>query len=168
MPKEHSIVDGAKVKYKGVFDLELLYKKLREWFLNKGYSDTCEGGEEKYSEKIKPNGKQMEIIWKTGKEVEGGYFKLNISLVFFINGLNEVEVDKDGKKIKLNNGEIEISFNALLIENANNSWDEHSLMYKIYHKLKLQNNLEEAKIDLYKDTLKIIDEAKSFLNLYKF
>src|SRR3989338_3885164 len=151
MPKEESIISGAKVKYKGTFDLEILYSKIREWFMDQGYSDPCENGEKKYSERIKPNGKTLEILWEASKEGENGYFKLDLNVTFFINSLNEVEVEKDGRKLKLHNCGIEVEFNSKFTENANNSWDENSFIFRIYRELGLKDRAEEFKIDLYND-----------------
>src|SRR3989338_1054980 len=88
MPKEDAIIRGAKIKYKGTFDFNLLYRKLREWLIREKYSDSCESGEKKYSERIKPSGKQIEVVWSTSKGEEGGYFSLiNHSLSFLYNKL---------------------------------------------------------------------------------
>ena len=168
MPKEDSIIVDSKVKYKGTFDLKLLYKKIREWLLREGYSDPCEGGEKKYSERVKPGGKQIEFVWEAKKGEEAGYFDLNIKLSFFLNALNEVEIEKDGKKIKLDNGEIEVVFNSALVRNANDKWDEGGFMFKIYERYIIGDKIEHFKIELYKDSNKLIDEVKNFFSLYRF
>lgn len=166
MPKEDSILD-TKIKYRGVFDLEVLYLKLRDWLMREGYADPCEFGEKKYSEKIKPNGKQVEIVWETSKSEEGDYFKIVMKLSFYVVGLSEVEVERDGKNIKLDKAEVEIKFSSSLVRNANESWDENSLFYKIYEKYILGNSkIDEFRIATYKDTTDLVDEAKNFLNLY--
>lgn len=169
MVKEESIIRDSKVKYKGNFDLKLIYKKLREWLMREGYSDPCEGGEKKYGERVKPKGKQVEIVWEATKKEEAGYFIRSIKLSFFINELVEVEVEKDGRKIKLDSGEIEIGFNSSLLRNAGSpAWDEHSLMFRFYERFIIADKIEAFKIEVYKDTNKLMDEVKNFLNLYKF
>src|SRR3989344_4874296 len=149
MPKEESIITGAKVKFKGVFELEIVYQKLRQWIVDEEYTDPCVGGEIKYAEKIKPNGKQLEIV-------------------YLILGLTEVEVEVEGQKVNKHKAEIEMHFNSSIIENANKSWDENTLMYKIYRKMVLFDNIEQAKIDSYKDTMNVMDEVKNLLNLHRF
>lgn len=168
MPKEDSIIKDSKVKYKGIIDLKLIYKKLREWLMREGYSDPCNEGEKKYSERIKPTGKQMEIVWESKKKEEVGYFTLQIKIEFFINNLNEVEVEKDGRKIKLDSGEFEVKFSSNLIRNADGKWDEDSFMFKIYERFIIKDKIDQFKIVLYKDTNKLIDEVKNFFNLYRF
>ena len=168
MPKEDSIIRDAKIKYKGIFDFKLLYKNLRDWLMAEGYSDPCEGGEKKYCEKIKPAGKQIEVVWKSSKSEEVGYFNLKLDVNFFINALNEVEVERDGKKIKLDNCEIEMAFSSSLERNASKIWDENGLMFKIYEKYIIPYKIEQFKIELYKDTNNLMDEVKNFFNIYRF
>ena len=169
MVKEDSIISDVKIKFKGNFDLKLLYKKLREWLKREGYSDPCEGGgEKKYSERVKPEGKQLEILWGTKKGAEAGYFSQEIDISFFLNGLKEVEVDNDGKKLKLESCEIEMKFNSKLVRNASKQWEEHSMMFKLYERFVVKYKIDEHKIQVYKDTNKLIDEVKSFFSLYRF
>lgn len=170
MPKEDSIIKGAKIKYKGNFDFKLFYKKIREWLMREKYSDPCEEGEKKYSEKIKPSGKTIEVVWSSSKKEEADYFSLQIDIKFFINNLNEVEVEKESKKMKLDSGEIEVWIDSKLVRNAakKNAWNENGLMFKIYERYIIKDKIEQFKIELYKDTNKIMDETKNFFNLYKF
>lgn len=168
MPKEDVIISGSKIKFKGTFDLSIFYDKLRFWIMEEGYSNPCQAGERKYAEKIKPNGKQLEILWETSQGFESDYFKIVIKIGIFVVGLNEVEVDKAGKKIKLDNGEIEITFNTSLIRNADDSWNENSLMFRLYERYIIRDKIEEHKIMAYKTTNDLVDEVKNFFNLYRF
>ena len=93
------------------------------------------------------------------KKEEVGYFSLNIDIKFFVNNLNEVEVDRDGKKLKLDNCDIEIEFNSKLVRNDSGDWDENGLMFKIYERYIIKDKIEQFKIELYKDTTKLMDEV---------
>lgn len=168
MPKEDVIISGSKIKFKGSFDLAIFYDKLRGWIMREEYSDPCQVGEKKYAEKMKPNGKQVEILWETSSDFEAGYFKILMKIGIFVVGLNEVEVDKNGKKIKLDNGEIEVTFNSSLIRNAEEDWDEGGLMFRLYERYIIRDKIEEHKIKAYKDTNILVDEVKNFFNLYRF
>ena len=167
MSKEDVIIKGVTVKYKGSFDLSLLYKNLNEWLVREKFSDTIQEGEKKYAEKIKPDGKQIEILWETSRNLEAGYFKIVIGISFFLNGINEVELEREGKRIKLENGEIELNFVSKIIRNADNKWKENSLIFNLYEKHIIKDKIESVKIECYRDTNKLIDEAKNFFNLYK-
>lgn len=165
MPKEDTVID-TKITYKGVFDFELLYLKLREWLLREGYSDPVQDGEKKYAEKVKPFGKIMEIVWESSKEEEKGYFKNLIKISFYGMGINEAEVEREGKVLKLDRGEVQIKFSSGLVRNAKGDWDESSMMFRIYERHIIKDKIEHFKIECYKDTNDLIEEAKNFLNLY--
>ncbi len=165
MPKEENIFRDSKVKYRGIFDVSLLYKKLREWYMREGYDDPKEI---KYVEKIKPEGKQIEIAWETDKIEEAGYFKLVQEIKFYVTRLSEIDVERDGQKIKLDKCDIELAFSSKVVANADEKWKEYSFMFKMYERYIIKYRLEELKIDVYKDTSKIMEEVKNFLNLYKF
>lgn len=167
MTKEDTIID-TKVKYKGVFDLELLYIKLREWLLREDFSDPVKAGEKKYSEKVKPFGKLLEIVWESSKDEESGYFKTVIKISFYVTGLNEVEVERNGKTIKLDKGEIDIKITSNLKRNAKNDWNENSLFFKVYERYIIKDKIEDHKIKCYKDTTDLVEETKNFLNMYSF
>ncbi len=165
MPKEETLYSDAKVKYNGIFDLSLLYKRLRGWYMNSGYG---EPKEIKYAEKVKPDGKQLEIVWEASKKEEADYFELWQGVKFYVTRLNEVEVDKDGQKLKLDKCNIELTFSSKIIMNANKKWDESSLMFRLYERFIIKYRVEELKIDAFRDTTKMMDEVKNFLNLYRF
>ena len=89
--KEEAIIRDAKIKFRGVIDIEVLYKQLREWYINAFYPEPTET---KYAEKVKPEGKQIEIVWETKRDEEAGYFKIIQEVRFYVTKLTEVEVDK--------------------------------------------------------------------------
>jgi len=166
MPKEEVIIKDAKIKYRGTFDLALLYKSLTMWYGNSSYGASLK--EIKYVEKVRPDGKQIEIVWELNKAEESGYFKIEQGIKFYITKLNEAEVEKDGQRIKLDKCDLELTFGSKVIINANKSWNENSFIFKIYERYFIGYRVEEIKIAAYKDTNKIMDEVKNFLNLYRF
>jgi len=165
MSKESVIFSGSKLGYKGLFDLSLIYKKLRLWLIDEGYNDP---NEIKYVEMVKPEGKIIEFIWETSKTEENNYFKIKQKIKFNIIGLQEVEVEQEGKKIKLNNAEIEVSFDSSLVSNSDNSWQDENLMHRLYQRFIIPDKIEHYKIEAYKNTTSIMDEIKNYFNLYKF
>ena len=165
MPKEDTIFDGTKIKYSGNFDYKEIYKKLYTWITQQGYSKPYE---EKYWEKVKPDGKLVEFVWNT-ENIKEDYFKFKITIQFTFDGLKEAEAEYKGKKIKLDNGRTEIKFSAKLERNFNRKWkNENGLMFQLYEKYIIPDKIEEAKIDLYQDTNKLIEETKNYFNLFKF
>ncbi len=167
MAKEDGIFNDSKIKYKGIADLSLFYNKLREWLMDLKYSDPKDT-EIKYSEKIKPSGKTIEVLWEVSKSEQAEYFKIKIGIKMYLVNINEAETEINGRKIKLDNGDFEIKLSSSLIRNANNKWDENSMMFKIYERYIIPRMIEHYKIETYKDSVKIMDEIKNFFNLYRF
>lgn len=169
MKKEFTIIDSAKVKWKGNFDLKLLYNKLKDWLVIEGYG---EPKEELYAERIKPTGaKTIEVSWSASKKEED-YFELSIKITFYAVDMEEIEITNDeGKKLKLNKGEVEIKFSSVLtldIGERFGSGPNIPVQQKLYEKHMISDNIEKQKIDLYEKTMDIIDQTKNFLNLYRF
>ncbi len=156
------VYPSGKFKWKGTVDLKLLYVKIHDWLAEEEYSIS----EKSYGERIKPFGKQIEIIWEATKN-EGSYFRKNISLEFFGIGFNDVEVERDGKSLKLQKGELEIGFKAEIVLNASDDWRKGA-MHTLYAKYLINEQIDEEMIALYTDTHDLIAELKTFLALYHF
>ncbi|MBU2406982.1 MAG: hypothetical protein KKA26_03270, partial [Nanoarchaeota archaeon] len=136
------VVKSLKVVYKGFFDMSELYKEVKSWLDNKGYGDENEDfKEETYVERLKGESKQIEVKWICEKEASD-YSKNQITITFFAVGLSEAEADWKGKKIKTNQGEIEINLSSNLITNASGKWDPNSLMKKMYEKLVVKDRIQ--------------------------
>jgi hypothetical protein len=163
--KEEGIVPGTKVKWKGAFDFDLLYRKMKDWLQVESWSDVKES---LYVERVKPDGKQIEIIWDTTKNEEEDYFGYKLNIVFRGTRLNPVETVKDGKKLKLMQGTIEITFKATLIHDVDDKFKDSPKKGQFYEKYFMSDNIDKNQIELYDKTLDLIDMVKDFLSLYSF
>lgn len=113
------IPSDVRIKFKDVFDLKSFYKALRQWVKEYQWGDYESKGkgeayERLYREVVYQDGsKYMEIRWRLFKPAPATpyinyYFDIDYKLV----GLKTKEVVKDGQKLKLDSGEIELKFNA--------------------------------------------------------
>jgi len=165
MTEQITIMPKSKIVYKGIFDLEKMYLKLIEWLEIEGFSTPHE---KVYVERIKPNGKALEIIWESNLK-KGDYFKYQLEITFHGIGVKDAEIDKpEGGKLALDNGEIQVIFKADLILNAKGDYEDNSVWNSLYKRYFIKKEIEEAKIELYKTSMDLIEETKNFLNLYKF
>jgi hypothetical protein len=164
MKKEDSVVSGTKVKWKGAFDFARLYNKLKDWLGVEGYGAP---NETLYVERVKPDGKQIEIVWNASK-TEEDYYGYRLDIVFRGTNLNEVEVNQGGKKMKLLKGTIEITFKSKIIYDVNGMYKDRPLWGKVYHKYFMVDNTNKNQIELYDKTLDLVGAAKDFLSLYQF
>ena len=163
MPESDIIYKDAQLKLKGIYDLKLMYKKIYEWLQDEGF----EIKEKYYVERIKPFGKIIEFEWEC-QQSEGEYFKYQINLKCFVIGANQIEVEKDNEKLKLTKSELELTFNAKLIRNANNKWADDSFIKKLYEEYFIKDEIEHQKIEVYKEVHDLMAEIKNFINLYHF
>ncbi len=102
--------DPVIVRYTGVFDFEGLYRMMHAWLINKRF----EFHENRYKDKVfTPFGNELEIEWYAEKKVTE-YIKEYIDIKFHLWDFSEVEVIKDGKKIKMTKSRMEIKLDAKL------------------------------------------------------
>ena len=151
-----------KLKWKGVYDLKALYSNLKEWLEVEDFK----WSEKNYVEKIKPKGKQVEINWE-GVRAKDDYYTHIIKLTFFGISVEPHEMEKDGKMVKVNKGELELHFEAYIIRNPKDKWREGSLIKFLYDRYVMYDIYEENKIKLYSDVTSLIDEAKLLLTMYR-
>ena len=161
MTEKEIVAKGLKLKWTGVFDLNELYRKIKFWLEWKGYGNEKDL-EKLYVERIKPGGKQLEIRWEGVNEVSTNV-KAVIEITFFVTGLQDVEVQKAGKTVKLKKGDIEMRFNAYLLLDI-----PSGILGKVYKRFVLKKELDGYKIDLYDDLYDLHDEIRGYLTLQRF
>ena len=116
---EKDTIVKEKIKYVGLGDLDETYKFARDWFWKEEYNLV----EDSYSEKIKSTGKEIEIEWTAAKELTD-YFKATLKIKWRILAMTDVEVEKDGKKKKMNKfGEFGMEFKGILEKDYSSKWE---------------------------------------------
>jgi len=151
----------GKIKQSGIFDFKSLYRYAYDWLCNEGYDVT----EKVYTEKFKPNGKEVEIEWEARKKISD-YFRFDLKAKWRILGLVDQEVEKDGKKLKWSKGDFEIKINGILIKDYEGKW-EGSPMYKffreIYNKYIIPGRIEQYEDKIFGEVDEFTAQIKSFL-----
>lgn len=98
------------IRMKGVFDYDGMYKMMHAWLISKRFMFH----ENKYKDKVStPFGNEIEISWLAEKKVTE-FIKEVIKVEFHLWDCSEVEVIKDGKKLKMAKARMEIKFFASL------------------------------------------------------
>lgn len=161
MAEHEFLTKGAKIKWSGIFDMNNVYNKLKQWFDSKGY----EFKETQYMERIKSGGKQLEINWRAKKKASD-YFLYDIEVDFLILGLNNVEIEHEGRKITMNKGDIEARFTASLVKDFQDKWKDKQIRKNIYEKFIVKDRIKGYKDDVYDDVYNLMSELKTLLQLY--
>jgi len=154
---------GRKVRHVGIFDFKETYRTAYSWFVDNGYDLI----EQNYTEKITAKGKEIEILWVAYKKVSD-YFRFNIKTGWRILGMNDVEVEQDGKKIKLDKGDIEIKFNGTLEKDYEGRWEDTAFLKflrGVYDKYIVRARISDYEGKLFGEVDEVLGQMRAFLAL---
>lgn len=166
MPEETLVAGPSKVKYNGVFSLSDFYRLLYDLFVSQGYVVE----ETKYKEKNESIGKQIEISWE-GEKLVDDYTKFVIKVTVFMIGINKVKVQKDGVEAKMNKGDVEISFKAILTTDYDSRWESSPVLKflkGVYDTYLYRSTFDSWRKQIYEEMYSIQNEMKAFFNLSRF
>ncbi len=161
---EREQVIKEKVEHTGIFDFSGFYFFAYTWFRDEQYDGV---DEQKYSEKVIGNSKDIDIEWKAFKTLSD-YFKVEHMLVFEIRGMSDVEVEIDGKKKKMNKGKISLEIKTTLIRDPESKWDRSPtlrFMRDVYNKYVIPGRVTSIKELARSHTMKFKEELKAYLEL---
>jgi len=172
------------VKYVDVYSLKNLYIAMHELLLEEGWQG-FEGQEEDlmshsdietlYSENafqraIHTGGKEYWIWWRARKHHLGrrsDYFLNVLDLDWHCTRIQEIEVVQQGKKIKVQKGELEMFFRARIISDIGYKWENNRFLKHvkpIYEHRLMHGYLEKREKDLWRDVYRIQSKVKAYLS----
>lgn len=162
MAEKDEIFSG-KTKYTGIWDFKETYRFLYDWFLDKGYNLKEKG----YTEKIKPDGKEIEIKWEAKRKISD-YFRFTIKTNWRILRMTEAEVQREGVRVKMNKGYIELKFTAILEKDYEHRWENNAFIKFLrgaYDRYIIKGRIDSYEDKLLADTDEVIAQVKSFLTI---
>ncbi|RLE47089.1 hypothetical protein DRJ25_03250 [Candidatus Woesearchaeota archaeon] len=166
MVERQIIVDGARISYKGVFDPKGVMKVINDWASDKGYFMV----EESHIESLTDEGKFAEIKMEPFKKLTD-YAKSVIRIRITIDKAKDVVIEKDGKKVKLYDGEIKFLFDGLLDTDYEERWEGKPIFYFLrilFEKYVYAPFISRHAKIVAGDLEFLKTNLKSYLNLYKF
>ncbi len=158
-------VFSSKIKYGGIFLFKDFYKFCYDYL-----KDDLEFAvliENKYSEKISGDEKEIKIEW-VGYIKRDDYFKFEIKAEFKILKMINVEVEQAGKKRKTNKGEIEIKMKGFVVRDYRGQYATQPVrrfMRNIYEKWIIPAKIEKIEDKLIEDCDEFLGQAKAFLDM---
>jgi len=158
---EKDTIFSGKTKYTGIVDFKELYRFLYDWFTDHGYKII----EKSYNEKTKVDGKEIEIKWDAQKRISD-YFKFLIKAEWRTLGLTEVDVQKNGTKLKMNKGYIEIKFSAILEKDYEHRWEDTAFikfLRGVYDRYIIKGRIDSYEDKLMDEVDEVVVQTKSFL-----
>lgn len=166
MPERQVVLDKEKIVYSGLFSVTELSKHLRDAVVARGYTPK----ELKWEESVSKDGKYVMAEWRPDKkfsEYARGVIKMSVEM----SGVKEVSVAKDGKKQKLNEGKVTISFVGLLETDYEARWESKAgftVIRTLFEKYVYGPYVAQFEKKVRDDVVSIKDNMKALLNLYKY
>lgn len=161
---EKDVVLKEKVRYVGYGDFKNSYSYSFDWLKQEGYTVV----EEQYTEKVKGNAKDVEIVWKATKAITD-YFKIEIDIKWRIFGMEDVEVEVDGKKKKMNKFvELGIEIKGTLVKDYQSQWSKSpttKFFKELYNKFVIPGRTLQMKEAVEKIVQDFKEEMKAILEL---
>lgn len=122
---------GSKTKiiqFTGIFDLDGLYKATVGWIKSRRYWFH----EDVYKHKPGgPFGKELEIKWRADKKLND-FYSTGLDVKWHIWDLKDVEVIKNGKKVKLQKARVEIKLDTWLQLEHQKKWGQNKFTKALY------------------------------------
>ena len=173
------------VKYKDVFSLRNLYVMMHELLLEEnwlGFEGNEEGmashsdletlySENVYQKGIHYGGKEYWVWWRASKQHEDRkslYFLNTLDIDFHVSNLFDREIVHQGKKMRVQQGELEVFFKARIISDVGHEWEKSKFLRhfkKVYESRIMHPQIEKREKELWREVYRIQSKVKAFLNL---
>ncbi len=166
MAERELILDHIRLTYEGLFDATELLKMIDWYFREKGYDKK----EIKNVERVTPEGKYVEIVMMPWKKTTD-YFKNEIKIRMIMSNLQEVEVEKDGTKMRLNQGRVHFVFDGYFTTDYENRWEQKPTFFfirAVFDKFFFKSYTDKYKGILLDDANLLMSQIRAFLNLYRY
>lgn len=160
---ERELIVKEKVEIGGIYDFGAAYGYAYSWLKNNNYGVN----EDKYSEKISGNTKEVDVEWRCSKKISD-YFKYEIFVRWEIKNMTDVEVEIDGKKKKMNKGKLTIELKATLVRDYLSKWEGSATLKffrDIYNKYVIPQRANNMEDQLSDEVRAFKEEMKAFLEL---
>ena len=174
-----------RIKYREVFSLRNLYIMLHELLLEEGWlgpdNDPDHAdietlySENVYQRGIHRGGKELWFWWRAYNKGMGdkysSYFRNKLEIDAHVVYLQNVEAIHQGKKMNVQNCEIEMFFRPSIELDWKHQWEQHWLLKyikPIYEARIIHPEIEKREKELWRDSYRIHAKVKQFLQLKTF
>lgn len=166
MPERLIVVDKERMEYVGLFDAKEVFRVMQQWASDKGYWLI----EKKHGETIKPEGKWIDMEFEPFKKFTD-YSKSIIKIRAQFQDVKDVVVERDGHKVKLQDGKIVMAFDGILETDYEGRWESKPIFYvlrTIFEKYVYTPFVSGFERGVKEDLMALKNNLKAFLNLTKY
>ncbi|RME78369.1 hypothetical protein D6774_01415 [Candidatus Woesearchaeota archaeon] len=169
--KKEKIADFSIV-YKDVFSWEWLYKTVHTWLNDEGWQ-APEGGdkwkEKNFIQRNLPFGKEIWIWWRLQKK-RGKYIMTYLDVEYHVLGMNDTEILHEGKKIKVQKGEVEVFIKAYIQRDPKGEistlpWMRSKMVKNWFEKRWYKAEYDQELAKLYNDAYRLQHAIKQYFDI---
>lgn len=156
---EKDKITSGKIRHTGLFLFKDAYNFLYDWLVDYKYDIS----EDKYSEKIKPEGKEIGVEWTASRKISD-YFKFVWVITFRLLGITKQEI----KGRKFDKGYIEIAVNAFLVKDYESKWESQpftKFLRDLYNRYIIKSRIEDYEDRITEEVDEALTQIKTFLAL---
>ena len=167
MSERRIIVPGRVVNYSGFFNGKELYKLIKGIVTDLGYDAWLE---KEHNEKNTKTHKQVELLYLPEMKVSD-YILLQIEISITYMNLKSGIVEYKGKKIKIDDGELEINFRGFMITDYEDRWENKPHYFFI--RTIMDNFVLKPQISKYEKMIEehikhLYNDIREYLNTTKY
>ena len=179
LPKKISKIGITKFKvtYAGEFNFKELYKLMHEWLKDNYWQDIQTGSvgemhEIMYHERVGPSGlKDIWIWWRLEKFPKNRYYKFTLDIDFLILAMGKTQVVSKGRKVKCDNGEVNIDINAQMHLDYKGEWSKNWMLRyfrNAFPERIFKQDIEKHWFEMYREAYDLQGTIKKYLHLKGF
>lgn len=161
---EKDKIFSSKYKYNGALQFADFYRFCYDWLVD----DTgLLLSEDKYTEKLSGDSKNIEIEWNGYKNLTD-YFRFEAKVTFRVIGMVKVEVTEGNKKIKADKGAVEITIKSTLARDYKGKFEKTGMqkfLRAIYEKWVIPARIEQFEGKIIEDSIEFLEQGKSYLDM---
>ncbi|PIZ51324.1 hypothetical protein COY27_03935 [Candidatus Woesearchaeota archaeon CG_4_10_14_0_2_um_filter_33_13] len=165
-----------RIKYKDVFDLKGFYEALHEWLLENNWKDKetkpLDYWENYYGERIAQNGmREIWIQWRVWKPSDSEKLDYYLDMDWHCIAISNTEIVRDGRKIKLNKGEVELKIRVYIDKTYEKEFSQNSFLKAIsslFTKKIYREELERSEKELYQEAYAFSNFIKQWFKLKRY
>ena len=161
---EIETVFSSQITYTGIFSFQDFYRFCYDWLKDEVHMQITEN---KYSEKLAGDSKNIEVKWTCEKKITD-YFRFDAKVSFIVNGLKKVEITNGGQKVETNKGMIRVKIEGILVRDYLGKFETsafNKFLRGVYEKWIITSRVEEFKERIIKDSDEFLLQGKAYLDL---
>ena len=165
MAERETLIYNERIIYEGLFSVADLYSLIDEYFEEKGYDKR----EKKNIERVTKEGKFIEIEMEPWKKLTD-YVKSSLRVRMQMHNVRETDIVKDGVKVKLHQGSVNIVMSCFLITDYEDKWEAKPIFFflrSLWDKFFMGNYMTQHKAEALNDFTQLKSQIQSYLNLYR-